>query len=103
MQVQVTQFYLPNGERRTHTVTVSDDCAAGYAALRHKGCRLTAEMLMTGAISQTIEHEEGDVLMEITFKPEDTIPALEKMLREFNDNIFDQWLVEISSEETAKE
>jgi hypothetical protein len=97
MKVEVTEFVRPNGERRIHSVDVADDCAVGYEALRRKGCRLTAEYLMTGAVSQTVEHEEGDFLIEVTFKHEENIPALEKMLREFDGARFDEWLKEMNS------
>ena len=66
MIVKITQFIAPHGEQRERTCEVPDDCALGYESLKRHGCRLTAEVLMTGAVSQTIEHEEGDFLIEIT-------------------------------------
>lgn len=97
MIVEVTEFVRPNGEPRKHLVAVADDCAVGYEALRRKGCQLTAEYLMTGAVSQTVEHHEGDFLIEVTFEHKDNIPALEKMLREFDGAKFDEWLKEVNS------
>jgi hypothetical protein len=43
---------------------------------------------MTGHVSQTVEHEDGDVLIEITPNGPEVKDALVKMLREFSDEKF---------------
>lgn len=92
MKVEVTEFIRPNGRQDKTLVEVADDCRAGYEALRRKGCRLTSEVLMGGMVSQTVEHEEGDFLIEVTgFDRAKAVAALEKMLREFDEGKFEQW------------
>jgi len=94
MQVQITQFIAPHGEQRTRFCEVPDDCAVGYEALKRKGCRLTAEVLMTGAVSQCIEHDEGDFMMEVTQNGPEVQTALIEMLHAFDGKAFDEWLKE---------
>ncbi len=95
MKVEVTEFVRPNGAPRKHSVEVPDDCAVGYESLKRHKCRLTAESLMTGAVSQTVEHEEGDFLIEVTFAGQSNEEALIKMLREFDGAKFEEWLKEV--------
>ena len=92
MKVKVVQFYTPNGRQEAHEVEVPDDCAEGYAALKSKGCRLTAEVLMTGHVSQCVEHEEGDFLIEVCANGPQVITNLANMIREFTPRDFDRWL-----------
>ena len=88
----------PHGEQRPRSAEVPNDCAVGYEALRRKGCRLTAEVLITGHVSQTVEHKEGDFLIEITNNGPEVKEALIKMLREFDGKQFDDWLTGITEE-----
>ena len=88
MKVKITQFIPPNGRREERSCEVPDDCAAGYEAIKRHGCRLTEEILMTGHVSQTVEHEDGDVLIEITPNGPEVKDALVKMIREFSDEKF---------------
>lgn len=97
MQVEVIQFIAPYGEQRERSVTVPDSCATGYHALREHGCRLTAEVLNGGMVSQTVEHEEGDFLIEITPNGPEVLGALEKMLHEFDGAKFEEWLQAVQS------
>jgi hypothetical protein len=92
MQVKITQFIAPHGEQRERSCEVPDDCAVGYESLKRHECRLTAEVLMTGAVSQCVEHEEGDFLIEITDNGPAVQDALVKMLREFDGAKFEEWL-----------
>lgn len=96
MKVEITQFIAPDGEQRQRFAEVPDDCAVGYEALRRKGCRLTAEVIIGGHVSQTVEHEEGDFLIEVTPNGPEVTQALIKMLREFDGKDFDEWLGEQS-------
>lgn len=92
MKVEITQFIAPHGEQRQRFAEVPDDCAAGYEALRRKQCRLTAEVLTTGHVSQCVEHKEGDFLIEVTNNGPEVQTALVKMLHEFDGLTFDYWL-----------
>lgn len=84
MKIQVVQFIRPAGEQRMRSVEVPDDCAVGYEALTRKKCRLTAEVLMTGHVSQCIEHEDGDFAIEVTANGPEVQEALVKMIRGFD-------------------
>jgi len=97
MKVEITQFIAPHGEQRIRSCEVPDDCAVGYEALRRKKCRLTAEVLSMGLVSQTVEHEDGDFLIEVTPNGPEVQAALIKMLREFDGKAFDEWLQEVSA------
>lgn len=92
MIVEITQFIAPDGEQRTRQCEVPDDCAVGYESLRRHKCRLTAEVLMDGMVSQCVEHEEGDFLIEVTPNGPPVHKALVKMLREFDGATFEYWL-----------
>ena len=103
VKVKVTQFYTPNGQQQQHDVEVPDDCADGYKALRECGCRLTAEVLLTGLVSQTVEHEEGDFLIEICANGPKVLENLEKMIKEFEASKFRVWLKEMVSDGEVQE
>ena len=92
MTVEITQFIAPHGEQRPRTAEVPDDCAVGYESLRRHGCRLTAEVLMTGHVSQCIEHTEGDYDIEVTPNGPEVQAALVKMIRAFDGTKFEEWL-----------
>lgn len=92
MIVEITQFIAPRGRQELRKCEVPDDCAVGYESLKRHGCRLTAEVLMTGHVSQTVEHEDGDFLIEITSNGPEVQQALIKMLREFDGAKFEEWL-----------
>jgi hypothetical protein len=98
MQVKITQFIPPRGRQEERSCEVPNDCGVGYESLRRHGCRLTAEVLMGGLVSQTIEHEEGDFLLEITENGPEVQAALIKMLREFDGTKFEEWLKEVQEE-----
>lgn len=85
--VEITQFI----ERVRHS-EVPNDCAVGYEAIHRHKCRLTAEVLMNGMVSQCIEHDEGDFAIEITKNGPEVQDALVKMIREFDGVKFDEWL-----------
>lgn len=96
--VEITQFIAPHGEQRLRHAEVPNDCAVGYEALRRHGCRLTAEVLMTGHVSQCIEHEEGDYDMEVTENGPVVQESLVKMLRKFDGAEFERWLKNMNPE-----
>ena len=98
MRVEVTEFILPNARQEKHNVEVPDDCAVGYESLKRHGCRLTAERLMTGVISQCIEHEEGDYDMRLTTNGPAVLSALAEMIRAFDGVKFEEWLKALTSE-----
>jgi hypothetical protein len=98
MQVKIIQFIPPRGKQRERSCEVPNDCAVGYESLKRHGCRLTAEVLIGGLVSQAVEHEDGDFLIEITFNGPDVQDALVKMLREFDGVKFDKWLRDIQGE-----
>lgn len=95
--VKIIQFIAPHGEQREHSCEVPNDCAVGYEAIRRHRCRLTAEVLSVGMVSQCVEHEEGDFLMEVTPNGPQVQDALVKMLCEFDGAKFEEWLREVTA------
>lgn len=93
--VDITKFIAPHGEQRQCHAEVPDDCAVGYESLRRHGCRLTAEVLTTGHVSQCIEHDEGDYDIAVTSNGPAVQDALVKMLRDFDGAKFEEWLQEV--------
>ena len=64
--------------------------------MQSKGCRLTAEELRTGYVSQCIEHEEGDYDMKLTPNGPQVVEALVAMIQDFSADRFDAWLALIA-------
>ena len=95
MDVELTQFLLPDGRRREQTCTVSDTFQDRYHAIRAAGCRLTCEVLSSGMVSLAVEHPSwGDFLMEVCRNEPDRPPAaLEKLIGRFDLEEFSRWLV----------
>lgn len=103
MRVSVINFIPPRGRQETLTVDIPDDCAVGYEAIRRHNCRLTVERLMTGHISQCIEHEEGDYAIEICANSPKAPEVLAKMIRSFDSVAFEKWLLELTGCELDEE
>lgn len=93
MQVEVTQFMRPDGRQVAHQLTIKDDCEASYKAILSVGARLTAEQLMNGTVSQTIETNEGDFDITLTGGSDFTKnkEALEEMILRFDKDEFVKW------------
>jgi hypothetical protein len=64
MRVAVTEFVRPNGRQKDEKLEVANYCAVGYEAMKRKGCRLTAELIIN-VVSCCIEHPEGDYTTQI--------------------------------------
>ncbi len=86
MIVEVTQFMRPDGRQVKHELEVSDECKEKYEELLSCNTRLTAEQLMSGAVSQTIECTDGDLDFALTKGPdlEENKKELEKMILRFD-------------------
>ncbi len=85
MLVDVTQYYRPDGRQVTHQLEVSDNCQTKYDELTKLG-RLTAEQLMNGSVSQTIECDDFDYDIIITggADMEKNKEACEKLILRFD-------------------
>ena len=92
MLVRIHQFLRPNGHLQITFCEVPNDCAPQYADLSLAGCRLTAEVLRDGLVSQTIEHPKGDFATVLTRNGPEVPKALTTMLRNFNLVQFTEWL-----------
>lgn len=92
--VEIIQFIAPHGEQRNRSAEVPDDCAVGYEALCRNKCRLTAEVLMTGYVSQCIEHDDGDFDIRVTPNGPEVSKVLADMIRSFDGAAFTEWLKE---------
>lgn len=94
MQIEVTQFMMPNGTQVLQTIDVDDDCSTGYEAVKKAGCRLTAEMLSDyNTVSLCIEHPvAGDFDIAIIPNGPRVKKALEVMLARFRTDKFQEWM-----------
>ena len=90
MIVQITEFQLPNGKQVQQETTLKDECQENYNLLIKLGLRLTAEILITGVVSQTIESPNFDFDMELTSGNDltENKHALEKMILRFTENAY---------------
>jgi len=93
MIVKVTQYYRPDGRKKTHEIEVSDECKEKYQEIISCGARLTAEQLMDGVVSQTIETVDGDydIILTRGNDPSKNKEALEKMIMRFDKDKFNKW------------
>ena len=88
MIVEVTQFMRPNSRQVQRGLEISDKCSSKYHEIVGHNLRLTAEQLMQGTVSQTIEDEDFDFDIIITKGSDlqENKEALEKMILRFDTN-----------------
>jgi hypothetical protein len=96
-QIPFTQFLMPNGEQRTISIPLEDDCFEKYKEISACGCRLTAEMLRTGECSFCIEHPDGDFDCRICPNGPQVPILVTEMIRDFTKEKFDNWLMKLNS------
>lgn len=89
MLVKVIQFLMPNGKQKPLDVSIDDRCQEKYKAILNLGGRLTAEMVRTREVSQTIEFPaydsfDYDIVLTNGRGVVKTIEALEKMIMRFD-------------------
>ena len=100
MIVSITQSL--NGRQQESRCEIDDSLAPQVEAIKACGLRLTVEELMTGMVSQAIEHEEADYDIEIGLNgPGEDSPknCLERMIRRFDPVVFKKWEVGLQKEE----
>ena len=100
MIVQVIEYRLPNGRKIEHDLELPDTCREKYNQLTDLGCCLTAEVLTTDQVSQTIEHEYGDYDITLTEESdlEHNKQMLIKMIMSFDIDNFNTWMKEQKDE-----
>ncbi len=100
MKVKVTQYFRPDGRQRTLELDVGDECKEKYEQITKSGCRLTCEQLMSGAVSQAIEHEHGDYDLILTKGADLTKnkEALVTMILRFDKVAYNVWLDKVLAE-----
>lgn len=85
MRVEVVQYMRPNGRKKLIWL---DDVPEQYAPILNEisaaKCTLTAEHLTTGEVSFAIEHEEGDVSVEVCKNGPGTREAFYSLLNSFH-------------------
>ena len=99
MLVDVLEFRLPDGREILHQIEIDDACQSGYTAICDLKGRLTCERLITDAVFQYIEFDEGDFDVTLS-KGDDTTETktkLEKMIQCFDKDEYDIWIKEIGS------
>lgn len=86
MNIEFTQFFLPNGRREQVTTEVSDDLRDKVDQILENGFRFEIEVLRTGHVSATINDPIGerDAAFSITTNGPEVQAGIEKMIREFN-------------------
>lgn len=100
MLVKVTQYMRPNGRQVEQELEIDDKCRDKYEKILDSGARLTAEQLMTGRVSQTIETDDGDfdIILTKGHDFEENRIALETMILRFDETNFDEWATRLARE-----
>ena len=60
MDIEFTQYMLPNGRTKLITIDVDEETGKIAHALKEKGVRFEIEILTTGVISMTAEMNDDD-------------------------------------------
>lgn len=89
---ETTQYMLPDGRRVPQHIALDASLQPRYDDLRACDCRIAAEVLTTGDVSVTLEHEEGDYNIRVVPNDDSVRRAIEEMLREFDPARFRDWL-----------
>ncbi len=86
MTVTVTQFMRPDGRQVKRELEISDEYKEKYEEILSCDARLTAERLIDGTVSQTIECGNFDFAFAITTGKDfnENKQALEKMILQFD-------------------
>jgi hypothetical protein len=86
MNIEFTQYLLPDGRTKLVTIDRPDEIAFKAQSLIDAGCKLEIEMLTTGEISMSVEREpvndddDGVLAMEICFNGPDVPVRVDKMI-----------------------
>jgi hypothetical protein len=78
--VEVVQYMRPDGRAVLMHTDIRDAFEAPYHAIRMRGWRLTAEHLIDGAVSLTVEDDEQDFPCEIVANGPEVQPAIERLI-----------------------
>ena len=80
--VEVTQYLLPDGRQKRFTTELPADSEAAYGDMLARGCRLEAEVMLTGEVSLAVVNpsEQRDVDNEVVFNGPAVQVALVAML-----------------------
>ena len=100
MEIKFVQYLRPDGRKREVACDIPDDLEPNYKAIKAAGLEIACEELMTGMVSITVSHEDGDFLMELGPNgpgPHSPKNNLQKVIRDFDRAKFDEWLREIQS------
>lgn len=89
---EVINFTPPNGKKENIRVVIPKRLEEKYNLIKKHKCRLTSEVLRTGAISITVEEPNlGDFLMEIVFDTKNTQDHINKIIERFDEQEFIEW------------
>lgn len=100
LRIEVIQYCRPDGKRITTSIQAPDEYREQYELIHSCGCILTAEMLTTGQISQTISNTDGDFALAISPAKslDEAFQVMLKMISEFDKTRFEQWNKQFSEE-----
>lgn len=93
MQIEITQFLLPDGRQRRCTLVIPDELGGQYERIKRSGVRLTAEVLTTGEVSLCLEDPGvGDDFDIRVVENGPAVPqAWEDMIRQFDTAAYKAW------------
>lgn len=91
MQVEVTQFLRPNGNRKQVLATLPDELAEQVALIKDCCCIFTAEVLTNDMVSVCISWVDGDYKQFCCPNSEEVAVKFAKMVKEFDAADFKLW------------
>lgn len=98
IEVPFTEYRLPDGRRKQYTVQIPASLADKFEDLTKHNCRLVGERLTNGLVSLSIEHDLGDVLLELSLPGPPAVEALHKLIDRWDSALFEMWLEGVHKE-----
>ena len=96
MEIPFTQYLLPDGRKKPVTINRSEEIGLKAQRLIDVGCRLEIEMLRTGEISMSVEHDpvddddDGVLSMEVCANGPDVPVRVDKLIKDATRNLCDK-------------
>jgi len=98
IDVPFTEYRPPRGRRIRYAVKIPAALKDKYEDMAARGCRLTGERLSTGLISLAVEHDLGDVFLELCLPGQDPAAALHRLIERWDPDVFEAWLEDARKE-----
>ena len=101
IDVPAVQYMRPDGLLVDVTAPIPIECKAAYDEMTERGCRLAGEVLTTGHVSLTIEHDEGDFAIEVCPNGPEVREATRRLFSRWSAAEFDRWLAHVLGGEAS--